>query len=163
MCVCERERGSECENACVFVTNVLDNEGEKLQQCPAETWGQAEIKPGHSRYPQLPRVPMTTTSTPGPHLKTVKQHPPQSSTTTNWGRCIGQTATAALQPSGRPPVTCSPGDHYHPPPIQIGKRDYSRSPPLSNGIDQWEPERDKFIQLVFWRGRHFLQTNVVKN
>lgn len=53
------------------------------------------------------------------------------------------------------PDPSSPREHVHPPARHTGKRDYSWSPSLSNVIDQWEPERNKFIHLGFLRRKTF--------
>lgn len=55
----------------------------------------------------------------------------------------------------KPPDPSSPREHVHPPARHTGKRDYSWSPSLSNVIDQWEPERNKFIHLGFLRRKTF--------
>lgn len=102
---------------------------------------------GQHLPPQAPQAP---------HPKTVRQHLPLTEVDTH----TLQNHNLSSPVPRRPPDTCSPRDHPYPSARQTGKRDYSH--PLSNGIDKWGPVRDKFIQLVFWRGRHSLKTNVIK-
>lgn len=98
----------------------------------------------------------TTTSTPSPTPRRPRQHPPQSPLPLPEAETLFlQNGNRSFPSPRKPPDPSSPREHVHPPARHTGKRDYSWSPSLSNVIDQWEPERNKFIHLGFLRRKTF--------
>lgn len=106
-------------------------------QATPGTW--AAIQPGirthHHKDPRPHTLRLLGSTHPSPHRYQLRQRPRHP-----------KTATAAPREM---PDPSSPRDHLHPAASHTGKQDYNRPSPLSNGTDQWEPERSTFIQLVF--------------
>lgn len=104
-----------------------------------------------TRQPRAPGQPPSLGSGPNPHRPHTPRllgstHPSPHRYQLRQRRRHPKTATAA--PSEMPDPS-SPRDRLHPAASHTGKRDYNRPSPLSNGSDQWEPERNISILLVF--------------
>lgn len=86
---------------------------------------------------------------PGPHPRTVRQHhlSPNHHQPGQAHR-HHQKAAPGLQSQEATSYT-GPRVPTQPPTKHIRSRTHSQPPPLSNGADQWEPKRVKFLQLVF--------------
>lgn len=106
-------------------------------QATPETWAatQPGIRTRHHKDPRPHTLRLLGSTHPSPHRYQLRQRPRHP-----------KTATAAPREM---PDPSSPRDRLHPAASHTGKQDYNRPSPLSNGTDQWEPERNTFIQLVF--------------
>lgn len=106
-------------------------------QATPGTWAatQPGIRTHHHKDPRPHTLRLLGSTHPSPHRYQLRQRPRHP-----------KTATAAPREM---PDPSSPRDRLHPAASHTGKQDYNRPSPLSNGTDQWEPERNTFIQLVF--------------